>query len=347
MRTRQYLPLFESLKYKWPLTGRKKFSLKQINYLGEKDTIDSNPRQRFIEVCAMPIKGFDRFRQKLPALPGTKIVVLPILAVCVTAAALTICIALDTLPSTLASYGVSTILLSFFPLFGVLLVASAGFFLVWQMWLRRDYLSSRYGPLSYQHAFPFGLAGVASIFVVVVNQYLPYYSFAPAFWAASPLQFIATPLETYLGTAGPAVFFLKYTLAAILTITGLLMIARAIQVFGVDYMAVVYLYFPEESKIQRSEIYSVLRHPTYAGVLTIGLGGTLITFTLLSFVAFLIFLTGFYIHIHFVEERELIQRFGDSYRDYRRRVPAFLVAPSRIGTLLGFLFKGGADNHEV
>lgn len=295
----------------------------------------------------MPIKGFDRFRQKLPALSGKKIVILPIFVLCVIAAAFMVCITFDTLPATLASSGVSAILLSFFPLFGVLLVAGAGFFLAWQMWLWRDYLRSRYGPTSYQRAFPFGLGGVVLILTVAVNQYLPYYTFAPAFWAASPLQFVATPLETYLGVAAPAIFYIKDALGAILSVMGLLMIARAILVFGLDYMTVVYLYFPEESKIQRSEIYSVLRHPTYAGLLTIGLGGTLINFTLLSFVAFLVFLAGFYLHIHFVEEKELIRRFGDSYRDYRRRVPAFFVGPRRIGTLLGFLLKRRADNKEV
>jgi protein-S-isoprenylcysteine O-methyltransferase Ste14 len=295
----------------------------------------------------MPIKGFDKFRQKLPALSGNKILILPILILCVIAVAFAIFITFDTLPATLASSGVNAILLSFFPLFGILLVGGIGFLLVWQIWLWRDSLRARYGPTSYQRALPFGLAGVVLIMTVAINQYLPYYSFAPGFWAASSLQFIAIPLENYLGAASSAIFFLKDILGAVFFVMGLLMCVRAIQVFGVDYMTVVYLYFPEESRIQRSKIYSVLRHPTYAGLLTIGLGGTLITFTLLSFVAFFIFLTGFYIHIHFVEERELIQRFGNSYREYRRKVPAFFVAPNNIGTLFKFLFKRGTDNEKV
>jgi len=45
------------------------------------------------------------------------------------------------------------------------------------------------------------------------------------------------------------------------------MLARAISVFGIDYMAVVYLYFPEESEVIENETYSVLRHPTYAGLI--------------------------------------------------------------------------------
>jgi protein-S-isoprenylcysteine O-methyltransferase Ste14 len=60
-----------------------------------------------------------------------------------------------------------------------------------------------------------------------------------------------------------------------------------------------------------------------------------------SFAAFALYLAGFYIHVHFVEERELIQRFGDSYSSYRRETPAFFVSPGKLGTLLRFLAGKG------
>jgi protein-S-isoprenylcysteine O-methyltransferase Ste14 len=104
-------------------------------------------------------------------------------------------------------------------------------------------------------------------------------------------------------------------------------------------MFVVYLYFPEESQIQENEIYSVLRHPVYAGGLLIALGGAFLTFTLFSFATYLILLIGFYLHVHFVEEKELIQRFGDSYREYRMKVPAFFVSPKSIRVFFSFLLK--------
>ena len=37
------------------------------------------------------------------------------------------------------------------------------------------------------------------------------------------------------------------------------------------------------------------------------------------------------------EEKELIERFGDGYSDYRKRVPALLVRPSRFKEYLRFL----------
>jgi protein-S-isoprenylcysteine O-methyltransferase Ste14 len=289
----------------------------------------------------MDVKGYDRFREKLPALSGKKIAMLPVFVIFMIAAAFATCITFDTLPSTLMSSGVDYNILSFFPLFGVLIVMAVGLALVWQMWLWRDRLKARYGPTSYQRVFLLGFGGVAWILFVAVNQFIPFYSYAPGFWAGSPLRFIATPLEAFLGVAGPMVLFLRYALAVVLTVVGLLMAARALQVFGLDYMTVVYLYFPEESQIQESEIYSALRHPTYAGALMVGLGGTFFTFTPLTFLSYIVFLLGFYIHVRFVEEKELIRRFGDSYRDYRRKVPAFFVSPRKIGAFLRFLSGRG------
>jgi protein-S-isoprenylcysteine O-methyltransferase Ste14 len=287
----------------------------------------------------MQIKGFEKFRKKLPALSGKKMAILPIYAICMIVIAFAVYVTFDSLPAILASSGINEIILSFFPLVGVIIMESVGFLFVWQLWFLRDRLKAKYGPTSYQRVIFVGFAGIVWVLTVAVNQYIPYYLFAQDFWASSSVQVVGTSLETFLGNTAPAVFYVKEVLALILFVFGLLTLVRAIQVFGVDYMAVVYVYFPEESKIQENAIYSILRHPTYAGVLLIALGGAFFTFTLLSFAAYLILLTGFYIHIYLVEEKELIKRFGNSYREYQNKVPAVFVNPKNIGTFLRFLFK--------
>ena len=287
----------------------------------------------------MQIKGFEKFRKKLPALSGKKMAILPIYAICMIVIAFAVYVTFDSLPAILASSGINEIILSFFPLVGVIIMESVGFLFVWQLWFLRDRLKAKYGPTSYQRVIFVGFAGIVWVLTVAVNQYIPYYLFAQDFWASSSVQVVGTSLETFLGNTAPAVFYVKEVLALILFVFGLLTLVRAIQVFGVDYMAVVYVYFTEESKIQENEIYSILRHPTYAGVLLIALGGAFFTFTLLSFAAYLILLTGFYIHIYLVEEKELIKRFGNSYREYQNNVPAVFVNPKNIGTFLRFLFK--------
>ena len=292
-----------------------------------------------VEVYAVVIKGYSKFREKLPALSGKKIVILPIYFICVSIIAFVVYVIFDSLPAAFTKLGINEIFLSFFPLFGVIIVEFAGLLLVWQMWFWRDHLKAKYGSKAYQRIFFVGISGVMCLFTVAINQYIPFYLFAPDFWASSPLQVIATPLETYLGVVAPMIFCIKSVFTVIFLVFGILMAARAIQVFGLDYMAVVYLYFPEESQIQENKIYSALRHPTYAGLLFICLGGAFYTFTILSFSAYLIFLAGFYVHVHFVEEKELIERFGESYCSYQKKVPAFFVSPNNIRVLVRFLFK--------
>jgi len=116
------------------------------------------------------------------------------------------------------------------------------------------------------------------------------------------------------------------------------MLFRALETFGFDYMTVIYLYFPEESEMQYHKIYSILRHPAYSGALFLCLGALIIQFTLYSISFYLILYIGMYIHIHFVEEKELIDRFGDSYREYRSQTPAFFVYPKRLGLFFKYLF---------
>ena len=291
------------------------------------------------------IKGFNKFREKIPALSGKKIAILPIYAICMITIAFTVYVTFDSLPAVLTASGTNEIVLSFLPILGVIIIEISGFLLVWQVWLWRDHLKAKYGPTSYQRVFLVGFAGILWIITIAANQYIPYYSFAKGFWTSSPLQALATPLETFLGTASLIVFYIKDALAVILFILGLLTCTRAVQTFGFDYMFVVYLYFPEESQIQENEIYSALRHPVYAGGLLIALGGAFLTFTLFSFATYVILLIGFYLHVHLVEEKELIQRFGDSYREYRKKVPAFFVSPRNIGTFLRFLFKKAAISY--
>jgi len=289
----------------------------------------------------MSIKGFDKFREKLPALSGYKITILVLYIVCMIAMAFSVCISFDMLPGLLLPSSAGAVMLSFLPLVGMLLVEGAGFMLVWQMWFQRDRLRAKHSAGAYQRIFPAGFGGILLLLSLTINQYIPYYSFAPEFWAASPLSFLATPLEVFLGSAGQPVLWVRYAVVAVLLVMGILTVVRALQAFGFDYMTLVYMYFPEESKVQRNEIYSALRHPAYSGAILISLGGAFFVFTALSFAAFALYLAGFYIHVHFVEERELIQRFGDSYSSYRRETPAFFVSPGKLGTLLRFLAGKG------
>lgn len=120
-------------------------------------------------------------------------------------------------------------------------------------------------------------------------------------------------------------------------IAGLLTIRQAIITFGIDYMMVVYVYYPKESKLQEHRIYSVLRHSTYFGLILIVAGGSLYRFSFYSMISFFLLVIGILCHLMFVEEKELIERFGESYLNYRKQVPAFLIKPSKIGLFIKFI----------
>ncbi|MFX1389124.1 MAG: methyltransferase family protein [Promethearchaeota archaeon] len=100
---------------------------------------------------------------------------------------------------------------------------------------------------------------------------------------------------------------------------------------------VVYLYFPEEFEIQNHKIYSVLRHPAYAAGIVMSLGGMILQFNIYSNSFFILIYFAFYFHIHYVEEKELIERFGASYMDYKKNVRVFFIRIKDFDKLLAFM----------
>ncbi|MFW9850499.1 MAG: methyltransferase family protein, partial [Candidatus Thorarchaeota archaeon] len=79
-----------------------------------------------------------------------------------------------------------------------------------------------------------------------------------------------------------------------------------------------------------------IRHPAYLGVLLIVVSFCALRFSLYSFTLFIILYICFRIHIH-VEEGELLQRFGEGYKEYMSKVPGLYITPRNLGTYFRFL----------
>ena len=283
----------------------------------------------------MQLKGFQAFRAKVPGLAGARIAILHTIVFTMFALSICLTIAAYAMPSI---QGVSPLLAGLAPLIVYLFIGSTGFSLASLMWRCRAGMKAKYGPLAYQRMLPIGLAGIVWVLTLSFDLYVPFFMTLSS-WADSPLRVLVLPLDAYLGAVGGVVYALRILFGLILLFLGVSMSLRSVATFGLDYLAVVYLYFPEESEIQDREIYSALRHPLYGGWLTIGLGGVMLTFSPYSFLFFLLFHLGFYLFIDRVEEQELLSRFGESYEAYRRSVPAFFVNWNKIGVLLGFVLK--------
>jgi protein-S-isoprenylcysteine O-methyltransferase Ste14 len=72
-----------------------------------------------------------------------------------------------------------------------------------------------------------------------------------------------------------------------------------------------------------SAIYAVLRHPAYSGAVRIGMAFGLWRGTWFSLLFGAFMPLGLTAWLRLAEEPELIERFGEGYAEYRRRVPAF------------------------
>jgi len=286
-------------------------------------------------VFTIKLKGMDKFLAKIPAFSGFKIIYLVLYVILVVFINISILRFFSLAPIIFTYLGPISL---FFPVFGILIMESIGLILVYQLWAKRVRFKEKYGALSYQRVFLAGFTGVSIILSIGAFNIASFLIWQDPSWTTSSFQIFVIPLTSLISPFDLLFYLLRYVFGIFFILLGILMVIRAVQIFGFDYMAVVYLYFPEESEIQNHEIYSLLRHPTYSAGILISLGGVLINQNIYSIIFWVIYYVGFYIHVHFVEEKELIQRFGDSYLDYRKKVPPFFVKPKNCFHFLKFVF---------
>lgn len=79
-----------------------------------------------------------------------------------------------------------------------------------------------------------------------------------------------------------------------------------------------------EDKLMTDGVYARLRHPQYTGLFLIVLGEGVVHWpTIVSVAAFPIIVLS-YTLLARKEERQMLAKFGDEYREYQRRVPMFM-----------------------
>jgi protein-S-isoprenylcysteine O-methyltransferase Ste14 len=200
-----------------------------------------------------------------------------------------------------------------------ILLVGVGFGSLYQFFRHRRDFKARFGPLAYSRAAgQFGLPGVTVIAALIAR-----------------LRYLPGPEIPHFG--GDLVL---PGLGCVLTAAGTLLGLRTVLTFGVDYLTMVYVYFPEESQLANHAIYNILRHPAYAAVQFIAFGLALLNGSWAALAGALFFLLGLWGWVGLVEEKELIQRFGPAYVEYRKRVPAFWPHPRDLKAFFRFLIFG-------
>lgn len=288
------------------------------------------------------MKGLDKLHEKLPRYPGRRIALLPLRGLAVSVVAFLALILFDVLPRIFSGIEFLVVAEPFIPLLGSLLVAGLGLWLIGSLWKKREVMKAKYGNLAYQKMIPRGLMGVFLVPPLVFHAFTSIRSLPPG----PPVNELTTQWSKSLlvtfGIIPEYELLLRIALAAFLFVLGALTARSALITFGIDYMTVVYLYFPEESEVQQHEIYSVVRHPAYLGGVLMGAAAFVFRFSVYSALLFIIVYGVFRLQIA-REEKELVERFGNSYVEYMKRVPAFRVRLNNIGAFARFLRHKPAD----
>src|SRR3989304_9736061 len=165
-----------------------------------------------------------------------------------------------------------------------ILIIALGFLVMSLFFSRKQAYQEKYKELAYRNAFAhYGLPGLALIMAAIAHAGYMNGPFIPQGWWT-------------------IVFF---ALGWFMLCIGAILWIRSVFAFGADNLALLYVYYPEESRIIDSSIYNILRHPIYAGALRVWIGLALLNGNANSIVFTVFIPLGFTGWIRLVEEKEL------------------------------------------
>lgn len=203
---------------------------------------------------------------------------------------------------------------------GQIIFTALGFWLLRNFFAKKEQYRERHGELAYRNALVrLVLPGLALIFAsIAYTGFIPGPRIPLDWWHA---------IRPYVGW-----YF---------TLVGAVLWLRAVITFGLDNLAMLYVYFPEKGRQVDTSIYDILRHPVYAGALRLCLGLACLNGNIFAVIfGFLVFPFGLFAWVRLVEERDLIERFGEGYIDYRKSTPAFWPQLKNLGNFWKYIISG-------
>lgn len=281
----------------------------------------------------MHIKGTEKFKEKLPSYSRRKIIIIPLIGLITAELSAIFLILMYLLPSLMPNIPLLVFIEPVLPIIGQGVMICLGFFFVSRVWRKREQLLNESRETAYQRGIIIGFVGIPMVMMSVLHRLFP----IEYVW--QPINPITQIFASSLFHEEQLISFIMFIIGLGVIIIGFLIVIRALAVFGIDYMALVYIYYPDESELQDNQIYSVVRHPAYFALMLIALGGWIGYLSVYAFTSFILFILGINFHLKFVEEKELIERFGQEYLNYKKKVP-IIVSPLKIKNLLQFIKSG-------
>lgn len=229
----------------------------------------------------------------------------------------------------------------FYLVSGILLALVAGFFVL------LDPLYS-YMPIVTQFIVVsialFGLGGFYRCKRKLLSKYDRTNAYRKAFWnfhvTFIPFIYMAA-IHSYFPLAKPIFedlwFDLRYLVAIYLLVTGLILHTKTRRIFGLDNLFMYYVYHPEESVMVESVIHKIIRHPIYSAMNRICWAGAFFQGSWNSIIVAVLFSIEQLLWLIIYEEPDLIVRFGNGYRDFKKSVPALYANIRNYRKLIRFL----------
>jgi len=86
---------------------------------------------------------------------------------------------------------------------------------------------------------------------------------------------------------------------------------------------IVFQHERDELIVIKTDVFAMIRHPMYFGSILIYLGFVILSFSVIALIVFFIIVI-FYCYLCRYEEQILIEKLGDQYRNYMKKVPMLI-----------------------
>ncbi len=307
-----------------------------------KDKLDGISKK----VIVMEITGKEEMLKHLPDRPKFILKLYLLQVILIMIISVIILFILDLLPRFLPSIRWLASLEPYIPFSGSLFWILGGLTIVHVVWRKRDKLIARDKRTAFQKSVKYSFTGIPLVFGGIIHGFLPVSWLATKIFSFSDPQNPLTNLfETSIGKIIASVagnpnyndMIPRIIFSVLFLILAVVNILRTIFVLGIDNASMLYVYYPEESKIVDKKIYSIVRHPLYVSAYLIAISVVISNFSVFSIGISIIFAACFSYHIFGIEEKELIERFGDDFRKYRKTTPALIIHPKNWGSFIRFL----------